>query len=267
MQNCSGNHSLKMKSTYILSFSSILTLAVLSFCFCGSKAVKNESRSMNDKGFAVVELFTSEGCSSCPPADEAIIKLAKEFPDHVYFLGYHVDYWDYIGWKDEFDNAEYTKRQNKYAEVFKLNSIYTPQAIINGEKELVGSRENELRAVIQEKLKTGLSSTIELNVKMNDSNNITVSYKVANVGRAALNMALVQRMAATNVKRGENNGRKLNHINIVRNFQTISLNKKTDSKTEFKIPAGLASKDMKVIAFVQNENNMKIIGATEASIQ
>jgi hypothetical protein len=255
-----------MKIIY-LSFSGIILLSVLSFSFCSSKASDKEVKSVNDKGFAVVELFTSEGCSSCPPADEAIIKLSKEFPEHVYFLGYHVDYWDYIGWKDEFDNPDYTKRQNKYAEIFKLSSIYTPQAIVNGEKELVGSRESQLRSIIQEQLKTESSSTIELTAKRNDSGNVSVSYKVKSGEKAVLNIALVQLMATSNVKRGENNGRKLNHINIVRNLQTISINKEADSKAGFKIPAGLTSKDLKVIAFVQNEKNMKIAGATEASIQ
>ena len=222
---------------------------------------------MNDKGFVVVELFTSEGCSSCPAADETIIRLAKEFPERVYFLGYHVDYWDYIGWKDEFGSAEYTKRQNRYAEVLKLNSIYTPQAIVNGEKELVGSRENQLRSIIQEKLKTEPVATIGLSVNKSDSNNITVAYKLADAGKILLNIALVQIMATTNVKRGENDGRTLNHINIVRNFKSFSINKDADFKTGFKIPAGLTSKDLKVIAFVQNEKNMKITGASEAAIQ
>src|SRR6476620_2894673 len=103
-----------MKKINTLSFLSIAVLATLCFSFCGGKAAKNEDSSTNDNGFAVVELFTSEGCSSCPPADDAMIKLAKEFPEHVYFLGYHVDYWDYIGWKDQFSSADSTTRQNKY---------------------------------------------------------------------------------------------------------------------------------------------------------
>src|SRR5258706_12849303 len=141
-----------MKSTLLFLTGSI-ALAGLSFSFCNSKATKKITHPAGGNGFAVVELFTSEGCSSCPPADEAMIRLAKEFPEHVYFLGYHVDYWDQLGWKDEFSNADYTERQQHYSTVFGENSIYTPQAIVNGEKELVGSREGELRNIIQQDLK------------------------------------------------------------------------------------------------------------------
>src|SRR5258706_14663017 len=140
-----------MKLTFLFLNGSF-GMAGLIFSFCNSKATKKITHPAGGNGFAVVELFTSEGCSSCPPADEAMIKLAKEFPEHVYFLAYHVDYWDYIGWKDQFSNADYTKRQDKYAEEFKLNSIYTPQVVINGEKELVGSRESKIRTDIQQEL-------------------------------------------------------------------------------------------------------------------
>jgi hypothetical protein len=235
--------------------------------FCGSKAAKKEKEPATDKGFAVVELFTSEGCSSCPPADEVMIKLANEFPEHVYFLGYHVDYWDYTGWKDAFSNADYTKRQDRYAAIFGLNSIYTPQAVVNGEKELVGSKENQLRGLIREQLKGEPSSLIELSAKKGERATISVSYKVSNENNAVLNIALVQLTASTDVKRGENNGRKLNHINIVRGLQTILLNKDADSKTDFQVPPGLTAKDLKVIAFVQNEKDMKITGAFETAIQ
>jgi hypothetical protein len=256
-----------MKTTYMLSLATIITSVGLSFSFCGNNAAANRRESISDKGFAVVELFTSEGCSSCPPADETIIKLAKEFPEHVYFLGYHVDYWDYIGWKDAFDNPAFTQRQNRYAEVLNLASIYTPQAIINGEKELIGSREAQLRNTILEKLKTESTSTIELSAGKDDAGKVTVSYKVANAGKDVLNIALVQRMATTNVKRGENDGKKLNHINIVRELQAIAINKEANSTTTISIPAGLNANDLAIIAFIQNEKTMKISGANEVAIR
>src|SRR5258706_5818556 len=163
-----------MKMIY-LSFTGILLLSVLSLSFCSSRTSAKETKSVSDNGLAVVELFTSEGCSSCTPADEAMIKLAKEFPEHVYFLAYHVDYWDYIGWKDQFSNADYTKRQDKYAEVFKLNSIYTPQVVINGEKELVGSRESQIRTDIQQELKKEGASVIGLVVKKTGGETVSVN--------------------------------------------------------------------------------------------
>jgi hypothetical protein len=254
-----------MKIIYFLSFIGTVTLAGLSTSFCTSKAMKKENKAAN--GFALVELFTSEGCSSCPPADEAMIRLAKEFPEHVYFIGYHVDYWDYIGWKDKFSNADFTKRQNRYAEVLGLSSIYTPQVVINGEKELVGSHENQLRASIEQELQSPVSPGIELTAKKKGEENITASYKVISKGNVFFNIALVQLMATTDVKRGENRGHQLNHINVVREFKTINIDKDTIAAVDFRIPSGLSSKEVKLIAFIQDKDNMKIRGAAETAIQ
>src|SRR5438128_7545114 len=108
----------------------LIAIAFISTSFsCADSSAKNNTAN-NDKGFAVVELFTSEGCSSCPPADDAVAKLLKEHGNNVYVLGYHVDYWDNLGWKDSFSNAAYTQLQREYAKTFKLSSVYTPQLII-----------------------------------------------------------------------------------------------------------------------------------------
>src|SRR5450755_1400863 len=82
------------------------------------------------EGFAVVELFTSEGCSSCPPADEAVGRLSG-LKKNVYLLSFHVDYWNYLGWKDLYSNPDYSSRQQEYGNIFHLNSIYTPQIVVN----------------------------------------------------------------------------------------------------------------------------------------
>lgn len=254
-----------MKPTISRSFTSAIVFTALSFSFCGNN--KGKKVIGPEQGFAIVELFTSEGCSSCPPADEAMIKLSKEFPDHVYFLGYHVDYWNYIGWKDEFSNADFTNRQNRYAEVLGLSSIYTPQVVVNGQKEFVGSRESQLRTTIEEEMKGPVSSVIELTAKTAGAGNITASYKITNSGKLLLNIALVQLKATSNVKRGENSGHQLNHINVVRDLKTISIDKDANASVDFKIPTGISSKDVKIIAFIQDNNSLKITGATEATIQ
>lgn len=251
-----------MKPIITLSFAAVFTFASLSFTFCSHNPEKKSNSSA--AGFAVVELFTSEGCSSCPPADEAMIRLAKEFPENVYFLGYHVDYWDYIGWKDPFSKADYTERQKQYSETFKLSSIYTPQVVINGRKEMVGSKESQLRTAIQEELKTAPVAQIELTAKKKDESTIEVSYKLVNAGKANLNIALVQLKAITNVKRGENKGHTLEHINIVRDLKIIAVNKEANATADFNIPSGLSLKDVKLIAFVQDKTSLKITGATEA---
>src|ERR1700730_2635559 len=104
------------------------------------------------EGFAMVELFTSEGCSSCPPADEAVGRL-NGWKNNVYVLSFHVDYWNYLGWKDIFSDPSYSKRQQDYGSVFHLSSIYTPQIIINGKVQFAGSDESRLRKEIEESLK------------------------------------------------------------------------------------------------------------------
>jgi hypothetical protein len=121
----------------------IMILTGLSFSISGNGPVKEPA--VIEPGFAVVELFTSEGCSSCPAADELAIALSKEYTGNVYFLGYHVDYWNYIGWKDRFSAADHTELQRQYASAFRLNSIYTPQVVINGKREFVGSDQTRLR--------------------------------------------------------------------------------------------------------------------------
>src|SRR5262249_8982397 len=132
--------------------------------FCGSNGTRSESARVNEKGFAVIAVFTSVGCSSCPPANVTIIKFANEFPERVYVLRYHVDYCDYDVWKDEFEYAEYTKRQDKYVVRLNLNSSYTPQVILNGKKEIIGSRENQLRTAIQEELKDSTMEPVAINL-------------------------------------------------------------------------------------------------------
>jgi hypothetical protein len=238
-----------------LLFSSAFTCA-------DSSNQKNITTNNTGNGFAVVELFTSEGCSSCPPADNAVAKLLKEYNNNVYVLGYHVDYWDNLGWKDAFSNADYTKRQKNYARILKPGSVYTPQVIINGEEQFVGSDENKLHASINKDLKENSQQNLTVTAKANN-NTINVSYQTNSTNN--LNIALIQLMAETQVQRGENHGATLHHVNIVRNFQTISLKNNTGN-ISLNLPAGLSAKDCGIIAFTQDAN-MKITSAAKTDIQ
>src|SRR4051812_5442425 len=119
------------KTLIVLPFICLLFFMFLSYGFNRSSVIKTDSF-VSNTGFAVVELFTSEGCSSCPPAEEAVAGLVKDYTSNVYVVSFHVDYWNYLGWKDEFSSAGFTSRQQQYAAVFNINSIYTPQAIVNG---------------------------------------------------------------------------------------------------------------------------------------
>jgi hypothetical protein len=233
-----------------------------SFVSCMS-ANKNEA----SKGFAVVELFTSEGCSSCPPADAVAAKLSQEYQDNVYLLGFHVDYWDRLGWKDVFSSAEYSKRQYHYGQIFHLNSVYTPQVIVNGKEEFVGSNEKRLRDAITEELKNSSAKNIELVANNNNNKSVTISYKVDTISNAVLNIALIELHAQSNVKRGENEGRTLHHVNVVRDFKTIDVSKHVKGNVDFILPEALSTRDCRVIAYLQKNDDWHVIAAAEADAQ
>lgn len=217
------------------------------------------------KGFAVVELFTSEGCSSCPPADAAVTKLLKEHNDNIYVLGFHVDYWNYLGWKDNFSDAAYSARQELYGRVFHLESIYTPQIIVNGSKQFVGSNEAALRRTVNENLGQPVTTFVDLTAKSKDSH-INIAYKT-NVGFSdQLDIALVQLNAESKVQRGENAGKMLHHVNVVRGFKTIDLQSSTGN-IDFILPQTSSTDNFIVIAFTQNKKSMKISAAAKAAIE
>ncbi len=231
---------------------------------CITAFIKHEEKKAS-KGFAVVELFTSEGCSSCPAADEAVAEIAKQYKENVFILGFHVDYWNHLGWKDAFSKSDYSDRQKKYASIFSLNSIYTPQIIVNGKTEFVGSDKNKLQQTITKELNNNTSGTIELSAKETNDKKIMVILKTDEQANNVINIALVQLQAQSNVAKGENEGRLLHHINIVRDLKTVS--GKNNNSIYLELPSGLTKKDCEVIAFVQNKTNLQITNAALATIQ
>jgi len=201
-------------------------------------------------GFAVVELFTSEGCSSCPPADRLLAEVAKS--PGVYALEFHVDYWNSLGWRDPYSAAAYSDRQRAYAGE---DQVYTPQMIVNGTNAFVGSNRERADAAIA----AGLAARprVILAVQL-DGDRLTyhVSKAPAN---ARLCVAIVDPHRTTKVPRGENAGRTLEHARVVRAFSTTRLAGETGSvPLPDKVPAGGS-----VVAFVQEESGA-ILGAAEA---
>ena len=244
-----------MTSSFILRF-------MLAGMLC---SVHEIIHAQNLDGFAVVELFTSEGCSSCPPADEAAMELSKEYKSNVYFLGFHVDYWDRLGWKDPFSDPAFSLRQQEYAHFFDEQSIYTPQVIVNGSTQLVGSDKIRLQKVIQEDLKKNDHLVINLQAEDKDGKSVNVSYHISGASGHVLNIALVQLQGQTAVKRGENEGRLLRHINIVREFRTIDMPKE-NGMISLSIPSGSGLNNFKVIAYLQDQNTWHISGSAETEI-
>src|SRR5476651_1026951 len=161
-----------MKSTKILALTVIASSAFINF----KKTVPSKA---NNQRFAVVELFTSEGCSSCPPADEAVAKIQKESNGKpVYILAYHVDYWNRLGWKDVFSTHEYSERQSEYARYLHLQSVYTPQIVVNGKTEFVGSEESVLRNAIRANLEKMPANQLTLNATNSGKSQVSLKYSV-----------------------------------------------------------------------------------------
>lgn len=167
----------------------------------------------------VVELFTSQGCSSCPPADSLLHTYAGR--DDILALGYHVDYWDYLGWKDTLASAENTRRQHAYREALGNRSVYTPQAIVNGTRDMVGSRASEINATLGATGAMPLSVMIDKTSSMHLNISITGSGNIKNPEPANVTIAYFSSKTTVPVTRGENAGHELTYANAVRYFSTM----------------------------------------------
>jgi hypothetical protein len=219
------------------------------------------------KGFAVVELFTSEGCSSCPPADALVARVQKESNDKpVYILAFHVDYWNRLGWKDVFSSAEYSERQNQYAQWLNLSSVYTPQIVVNGRTEFVGSEEGNLRNAIKANLQKPARAELTLNNIKVENEKATLKYHAEGAtNNEVLLIALIEKNATTKVQRGENGGRTLAHVQIVNQLKSVQLKNGNDGTENIALPHGFDPQKWELIAFVQNTSNGEITGATKTS--
>lgn len=254
----------------------IFTFALLVFNFLGC-AMQNETAiaqtqtnksskpvSEKSKPPVLVELFTSEGCSSCPPADRVLAQLEKEQPNsdaEIITLALHVDYWNYLGWKDEFSSAAYSQRQSGYADRFKLDSIYTPQMVVDGQTQFVGSNLGTAKQAISEAAKTSkatieiTNATDKLKVKISDVPTHDDSY---------VWLAIAEDGLKTNVKRGENGGKTLDHVSVVRNLQLIGNLAAADTSFEtesaLQFDSAWKKDNLKFIVFVQGKDSKKIFG-------
>jgi hypothetical protein len=253
-----------MKPVKIFALTACLIAAALgSTAFINVKLLNKVNA--EDKGFAVVELFTSEGCSSCPPADQLVAKIEKEVKDRpVYILAYHVDYWNRSGWKDGFSSADYSKRQEDYAAYLHIQQVYTPQIVVNGRMEFVGSEESVLRGAITGNLKKAQGTPLSLTVTA-AKNQADIKYSTDKADKnTALYIAILQKNAQTKVGGGENSGRTLSHVQIVRKLQKLALNSDT-GETKISLPAGFDNQNWEIIGFLQNTGTGVVTGAAKAS--
>ncbi len=199
---------------------------------------------------AVVELFTSEGCSSCPPADAVLSELARD--PRVIALGFHVDYWDGLGWKDPLSSPQASARQHRYARAL-ARGDYTPQMVVNGRAQLIGSDGDAARAAVKRALAAPAAVDVELS-RAGD----TLSWKLDKPAPgAALTVALVIDDVVHRIPRGENAGRTLHHDRAVRSVTTSTLSSTATSGTA---PLEEASA---VVVLLQDPSSLAILGAAQ----
>lgn len=258
----------------------LFSILMLSVAACSAQKVesqKMETTKIEDqrsnikehKNYVLVELFTSEGCSSCPPADKVLSRLDSEQPvDNVEIvpLALHVDYWNYLGWKDEFSDAAYSRRQSGYAEHFNLDSSYTPQMVIDGQKEFVGSNFDTAVNAIKEaaKAKRGVVDMIIVNGKLN----VDIS-DLPKHDTAYVLLFITEDNLQTNVKRGENSGRTLSHTGVVREMKLLgnieAVKNNLSISADLSLQKGWRKENLNIIVFVQGQNSKKILAVGKTS--
>lgn len=254
-----------IKSIFISCFSLVI------FHQCGSNSTSSDTAALVNQAVGVpsasaadssdqlvlVELFTSEGCSSCPPADKLLSELSKR--NDVVALSFHVNYWDRLGWKDPFSNQEFTDRQETYGKKFQSSGVYTPQMIVNGKVEFVGSDRVKAENAIS---KNAAAFPAKIHLKSQpDGNVLSVNFELeGNFMGKTLFLALVEDGIDTDVKRGENSGRKLHHDNVVRQLESMSITHQRSGSLSLTIPEGAVKEHCHIVAWLQVPNGGEVLG-------
>ena len=225
----------------------------------------------------IVELFTSEGCSSCPPADALLMKLKREQSTdgaEIIALSEHVDYWNSRAWADPYSSPAFTKRQEGYVKALHLDSGYTPQMVVDGREEFIGSDDGSAASAVAESVKsakTNVEATGEVK-----ANSLQLKIKIAPVlglpagDKAEVMLAVTEDNLHSQVAGGENSGRRLNHVGVVRELKSIGAASKSGGfETSFAVPleSNWKRADLQAVVFVQAQNNRRILGAASLSIK
>ena len=225
--------------------------------------------SAGERSPVMAELFTSEGCSSCPPADALLAQLDAAQPVNgarIVVLSEHVDYWDDLGWKDPFSSSQFSERQRGYARRLRLDSVYTPQLVIDGHDQYVGGDARKIidgitRAAVNAKSpvhigsvqRQGSQAAVEIDAPALDPS--------AKVGQAELWIAIASDRETSQVRRGENSGRNLTHVSVARELRKIgTVTRSKGLNQTIHLPVNGSGR---IIAFLQEPNQGAIAGTDE----
>ncbi|WP_342075353.1 DUF1223 domain-containing protein [Yoonia sp. SS1-5] len=202
----------------------------------------------------VVELYTSQGCSSCPPADAFLHELAKR--DDVIALALHVDYWDYIGWKDVFASPQYTARQHGYAQAASATTVYTPQMVINGQDHVVGSRPRQVMSRVE--AHQARVDPVDVSLSRSGST-LQIQAEASARGDYVVQLVRYSPQETVDIRRGENAGRQLSYANVVSSWDVIG---QWDGASALDISATVSGNDP-IVVIVQQARSGPIVGASE----
>lgn len=217
----------------------------------------------------VVELFTAEGCSSCPPADRLLAELiAANGSGHpeVIALGEHVDYWNHDGWTDRFSSAAYTNRQNEYVSRFKLDSAYTPQIVIDGAAQFSGNNQAGVVHGIQSA--AAQPKPAKLDLRWESPTRLHIAVQFSDPSAADVLLAITEDGLVTDVKNGENRGRTLQHSAVVRELRNLGKISKEGFAASVDIPPhpDWNRGHLKIVVLVQKKNQGPIVGAASTAL-
>jgi hypothetical protein len=221
----------------------------------------------------VVELFTSEGCSSCPPADALLKELSEQQKvqgAQIVALEEHVDYWNHLGWKDPYSAAEFSQRQEDYSHVLGTDGVYTPQMIVDGQSEFVGSRSLAAKEAIQKAANQPKAEIVLVPSANFSSGKPTFEVEIKSLGGISvpgemeLGVAVTEKGLQTDVKAGENSGETLKHAAVVRSLRKVDTLRDTagyNHRIQVTIEPGWKKENLAVVVFLAEKSSRKIIGA------
>ena len=217
----------------------------------------------------VIELFTSEGCSSCPPADALLVELGRKNPPagtQLILLGEHVDYWNYIGWTDRFSSAAFSERQNDYAKQLHLATVYTPQMVIDGHLQLVGNGAAEVYRDISKAAADPKPAQVSLRWESPQKLHIAVQTPAGE--RPKVLLAITEDGLSTAIGKGENSGRTLQHAAVVRQLREVGkvVNGQFEANVDIAAHPDWNPAKLKAVVLVQQPTG-KILGAASLDYQ
>jgi hypothetical protein len=234
----------------------------------GKEKDKEATSVKSSRTATVIELFTSEGCSSCPPADELLLKMAGNF----IVLGEHVDYWDGDGWKDRYSSPLFSARQQDYGREMRTGNVFTPQVVINGREAALASDSGAVsRAITEASYGSGMRTEIELEITEEGTLKLKVGKLPEGGHKSDVLLAIVEKSLQTEVQAGENAGRTLRHVPVVHSMTRMAeldpakpgewgaearLNLREEWKRE----------NVQVVVLVQDQQNLRMTGAASIAV-